>query len=54
VIDRTRDLVDAGVRRGPSRLAPVGEAVSKGLAGVAAMVERTPPARRGERPETSR
>ncbi|RBY81915.1 hemerythrin domain-containing protein [Blastococcus sp. TF02A-26] len=54
VIDRTRDLVDAGVRRGPARLAPVGEAVSKGLAGVAALVERTPPARHGDRPETSR
>ncbi|SEP26875.1 hemerythrin domain-containing protein [Trujillonella endophytica] len=47
VIDRTRDLIDSGVRLGPARLAPVGEAVSKGLAGVAALVERTPPARHG-------
>ena len=54
VLDRTRDLVDAGVRRGPARLAPVGEAVSKGLAGVTALVERTPPARHGDRPPTSR
>jgi hemerythrin superfamily protein len=54
VLDRTRDLVDAGVRRGPERLVPVGEAVSRGLAGMAALVERTPPARSGERPETSR
>ncbi|MGY1740838.1 MULTISPECIES: hemerythrin domain-containing protein [unclassified Blastococcus] len=54
VLDRTRDLVDAGVRRGPARLAPVGEAVSRGLAGVAALVERTPPARHGDRPPTSR
>lgn len=54
VLDRTRDLVDAGVRRGPARLAPVGETVSRGLAGVAAIVERTPPARHGERPATQR
>ncbi len=54
VLDRTRDLVDAGVRRGPARLAPVGEAVSRGLAGVAGLVERTPPARYGDRPPTSR
>ena len=54
VIDRTRDLVDTGVRRGPARLAPVGEALSKGLAGVAALVERTPAARHGDRPPTHR
>ena len=54
VLDRTRDLVDAGVRRAPERLAPVGEAVSRGLAGVAALVERTPPARHGDRPPTHR
>lgn len=54
VLDRTRDWVDAGVRRAPERLAPVGEAVSRGLAGVAALVERTPPARHGDRPPTHR
>lgn len=54
VLDRGRDVVDAVVRRGPARLAPVGEAVSRGLAGLAGLVERTPPARRGDRPPTSR
>jgi hemerythrin superfamily protein len=54
LIDRTRDLVDAGVRRAPSPVAPVGEAVSRGLAGLAGLVERMPPARRGDRPPTSR
>jgi hemerythrin superfamily protein len=54
VLDRTRDLVDSGVRRGPARLAPVGEAVSRSLAGVAALVERTAPARYGDRPPTVR
>ncbi|WP_029433619.1 hemerythrin domain-containing protein [Blastococcus sp. URHD0036] len=54
VLDRTRDLVDSGVRSCPARLAPVGEAVSRGLAGVAALAERTPPARHGDRPPTHR
>ncbi|MGY1746806.1 hemerythrin domain-containing protein [Blastococcus sp. SYSU D00695] len=45
VLDRTRDLVHAGVRRGPARLAPVGAAVSRGLAGVAARVARPPASR---------
>ncbi|GAB3355377.1 hemerythrin domain-containing protein [Modestobacter lapidis] len=54
LLDRTRDLVDAGVQRAPSRLAPAGKAVSRGLAMVAGLVERVPPARTGDRPPTSR
>jgi hemerythrin superfamily protein len=54
VLDRSRDVVDAVVRRAPARLAPVGQAVSWGLARLAGLVERTPPARRGDRPPTSR
>ncbi len=54
LLDRSRDAVDAGVRRAPARLAPAGEAVSRGLAVLAGLVERTPPARRGDRPPTSR
>jgi hemerythrin superfamily protein len=53
-IDRTRDLVDSVVRRAPAQVAPAGEAVSRGLAALAGLVERTPPARRGDRPPTSR
>jgi hemerythrin superfamily protein len=49
VLDRTRDLVDAGARRAPEQLAPVGRAVSKGLAGLAGLVERMPLSRRGDR-----
>jgi hemerythrin superfamily protein len=54
LLDRTRDVVDAGVRRAPERLAPVGAAVSKGLAAVAGLVERMPPSRMGDQPPTSR
>jgi hemerythrin superfamily protein len=54
VLDRTRDVVDAVVRRAPGQLAPAGEAVSRGLAGLAGLVERVPVARRGDRPPTSR
>jgi hemerythrin superfamily protein len=54
LLDRTRDLVDAGVRRAPHRFAPAGRAVSQGLAGLAGLVERMPPARKGDRPPTSR
>ncbi len=54
LIDRTRDLVDAGVQHAPERLAPAGETVSRALATVAGWVERVPPARRGDRPPTSR
>jgi hemerythrin superfamily protein len=52
-LDRTRDLVDAGVRRAPA-LAPAGRAVSGVLAGLAGLVEQLPPSRRGDRPPTSR
>jgi hemerythrin superfamily protein len=54
LLDRTRDLVDAGVRRAPDRLAPVARAASEGLAAVAGLAERIPAARRGEQPSTSR
>ena len=54
LLDRSRDLVDAGVQHAPQRLAPAGEAVSRGLAAVAGWVERVPLARRGDRPPTSR
>ncbi|MCZ2811391.1 hemerythrin domain-containing protein [Modestobacter sp. VKM Ac-2979] len=48
VLDRTRDLVDAGVQHAPARIAPAGQAVSRGLATVAGWVERVPLARRGD------
>jgi hemerythrin superfamily protein len=54
VLDRTRDLVDAGVRRAPVQLAPVGVAVSKGLAALAGLVERVPLSRTGDEPPTAR
>ena len=54
LLDRSRDLVDAGVQRAPERFGPAGEAVSRGLAAVAGWVERVPLARRGDRPPTSR
>jgi hypothetical protein len=54
VLDRSRDAVDAGVRRAPARLVPLGEALSRGLARLAGLVERTPAARRGERRATAR
>jgi iron-sulfur cluster repair protein YtfE (RIC family) len=54
LVDRTRDVVDAGVRRGPDRFAPVGRALSQGLAGLAGLVEKLPPARKGDGPPTSR
>ncbi len=54
VLDRTRDLVDAGVRRAPEQLASAGRAVSKGLATVAGVVERIPASRSGDKPPTSR
>jgi hemerythrin superfamily protein len=53
VLDRTRDLVDAGVRRAPVQLAPVGVAVSKGLAALAGLVERVPLSRTGDKPPTA-
>jgi hemerythrin superfamily protein len=54
VLDRTRDLVDAGARRAPEQLAPLGRAVSTGLAALAGLVERIPLSRTGDRPPTSR
>ncbi len=54
LLDRTRDLVDAGVQHGPSAVAPAGRAVSSGLAALAGLVEKLPPARKGDRPPTSR
>jgi hemerythrin superfamily protein len=54
VLDRTRDLVDAGVRRAPAQLAPAGRALSRGLAGLAGLVERIPASRAGDHPPTSR
>jgi hemerythrin superfamily protein len=54
LIDRTRDVVDAGVRRVPDRFVPAGRAVSQGLAGLAGLVERVPLSRTGDRPPTSR
>jgi hemerythrin superfamily protein len=54
VLDRTRDMVDAGVRRAPQQLVPVGRAVSQGLAAVAGLVERIPLSRKGDKPDTSR
>ncbi|WP_448626656.1 hemerythrin domain-containing protein [Geodermatophilus sp. URMC 64] len=54
LLDRTRDLVDAGARRAPGALAPAARAVSTGLAAVAGLVEQLPPARRGDEPPTSR
>ena len=54
LLDRSRDLVDAGVQHAPAQLAPAGQAVSRGLAAVAKWVERVPLARRGDQPPTSR
>lgn len=47
VLDRTRDVVDAVVRRLPAA-APAGRAVSRGLAALAGLVERLPASRRGD------
>ncbi|MGY2130455.1 hemerythrin domain-containing protein [Blastococcus sp. SYSU DS0617] len=54
LIDRTRDVVDAGVRRAPDRFVPAGRALSQGLAGLAGLVERIPLSRKGDQPPTSR
>ncbi|SDG11736.1 Hemerythrin superfamily protein [Blastococcus aurantiacus] len=54
LIDRTRDVVDAGVRRAPDRFVPAGRTLSKGLAGLAGVIERMPPSRKGDLPPTSR
>lgn len=54
VLDRSRDVVDAGVRRAPGRIAPAGRAVSRGLAALAGLVERIPASRAGDESPTSR
>jgi hemerythrin superfamily protein len=54
LIDRTRDVVDAGVRHAPDRFVPAGRALSQSLAGLAGLVERVPLSRTGDRPPTSR
>ncbi|MGY1601127.1 hemerythrin domain-containing protein [Geodermatophilus sp. SYSU D00815] len=54
LLDRTRDLVDAGARRAPQPLDRVARSASQGLAALAGLVERVPAARRGDRPPTSR
>jgi hemerythrin superfamily protein len=54
VLDRTRDLVDAGVRRAPAQVATVGRGASRGLAVLAGLVERIPASRAGDQPPTSR
>jgi hypothetical protein len=54
ILDRTRDAVDAGVRRAPAQLAPAGVALSKGLASLAGLVERVPLSRTCDKPPTSR
>src|SRR3954471_22948449 len=45
-LDRTRDLVDAGPRRAPDRLAPAARTADRALAAAAGLVERLPAARR--------
>lgn len=52
-IDRSRDLVDRGVRRSPPAVAAAGRRLSGALAGLAGAVERLPPMRRGEDPSTA-
>ena len=54
LLDRSRDLVDAGVQRAPGAVVPAGRAVSRGLALLAGLVERVPLARKGDQPPTSR
>jgi hemerythrin superfamily protein len=54
VLDRSRDLLDAGARRAPDQLTPAARAASRALAGLAGLVERIPLSRAGDRPPTSR
>jgi hemerythrin superfamily protein len=54
VLDRTRDVVDAGLRRAPEPLVPAGKAVSRALAALAGLVERLPLSQVGDKPPTSR
>jgi hypothetical protein len=52
-LDRTRDVVDRGVRRSPAPVAAAGRRLSGALAGLAGLVEQLPPMRRGEDPSTT-
>jgi hemerythrin superfamily protein len=52
-IDRSRDVLDRIVRRGPPPLASASRAFSRALAGVAGAVEHVPPLTRGEDPSTN-
>ena len=54
LLDRARDVLDAAAGQAPARLGPAAQAASRGLAGMAGLVERVPLARRGDRPSTSR
>lgn len=47
LLDRSRDAIDARVRRSPAA-APAGRALSRGLAALAGVVERLPASRRGD------
>ena len=49
LLDRTRDAVDAGVRRAPAGLAPAGRVLSRGLARLAGLVELVPFSRAGDK-----
>ncbi|WP_069385333.1 hemerythrin domain-containing protein [Cellulosimicrobium cellulans] len=52
VLDRLRDLLDAGARRGPERVAPALRTASRGLTRAAHRVEHLPLLRIGEDPST--
>ncbi|QJY47538.1 hemerythrin domain-containing protein [Pseudonocardia broussonetiae] len=54
VLDRGRDLLQRVDELTGGRAAPVVAVVDRALAATAGAVERLPPVRRGERPETSR
>ena len=53
LLDRTRDVVDAGVRRLPPPAARAGRAVSGGLASLAGLVERIPASRAGDQGQST-
>jgi hemerythrin superfamily protein len=54
LLDRSRDGVDAVARRTPEPVSAVARTVSRGLAGLAGVVERIPASRAGDQPPTSR
>ena len=54
VLDRLRDLADLAQQRGPGRVRPALQQVSRRLAVLAHRVERLPLLTRGEDPSTSR